>query len=197
MNMTAANLHWRRLQQLDEPSAVNTCSVIVLQSPVVASVKLIDLVRWKVWSAFSTWNERELNPVLKWPLHWHTCSTNMFVHGSWFSKMRVRSAPVMISMIQSCMLVLFYCAVGVAARFIDAWPAWTSNTFMFDVAFTRTYMFVEHPENFNTFERSNMFVEHVRHSRYTGIHNREHVRPCKGCFTDHTFGVLPTALTLP
>jgi hypothetical protein len=39
---------------------------------------------------------------------------------------------------------------------------------MFAVACTRTYMFVEHPESFNMFECSNMFVEHVC--------------PCKGGF---------------
>jgi hypothetical protein len=41
---------------------------------------------------------------------------------------------------------------------------------MFDVAFTRAYMFDEHPEIFNMFECWNMFVEHVR--------------PCKGRFID-------------
>jgi hypothetical protein len=34
--------------------------------------------------------------------------------------MHVRSAPVMISMIQSCTLVSFYFTVGVVMRMIDA-----------------------------------------------------------------------------
>jgi uncharacterized protein (DUF486 family) len=46
--------------------------------------------------------------------------SKQFMLVSWFGKMRVPSSPVMISMIQSCMLVSFYCTVGVATRMIDA-----------------------------------------------------------------------------
>jgi hypothetical protein len=53
---------------------------------------------------------------------------------------------------------------------------------MFDVDFTRAYMFVEQTEIFNMLESSNIFDVALI---YMGIHNREHVRPCKGRLRDN------------